>query len=208
MAIFAKRRRLEGPLAPGKRAVRIGVAGSGRSVGATHLAIMTAAYLTGVLRRRTAVVEQNGHGDFARLAGIYGKKNATKTGEETFSIKDVFFCGRDAQERLEDCGQGGFEALVADFGVFGEAIRGEFLSCDFRFLVGSASEWQLPDFAKALSEEGARGRCEFAAAFGDEEILRMTERTFRVPIRRIPLSADAFITTGESLSFFGKVLKW
>ena len=49
----------------------IGIAGSGPSVGVTHFSLMTAAYLSGVLCRRTAVLEQNESGSFAQLEKIF-----------------------------------------------------------------------------------------------------------------------------------------
>ena len=66
----------------------IGIAGSGPSVGVTHFSLMTAAYLSGVLCRRTAVLEQNESGSFAQLEKIFrtGQDSRLKLGE-FFSIK-------------------------------------------------------------------------------------------------------------------------
>ncbi|MDU4973994.1 MAG: hypothetical protein E6X19_14935, partial [Hungatella hathewayi] len=42
----------------------IGLIGAGPAVGVTHTAVMMAGYLTGICRRRCAVLEWNGSGTF------------------------------------------------------------------------------------------------------------------------------------------------
>ena len=50
------------------------------SVGVTHFSLMTAAYLSRVLCRRTAVLEQNESGSFAQLEKIFRTGKEGKTG--------------------------------------------------------------------------------------------------------------------------------
>ena len=45
----------------------IGLIGAGPAVGVTHTAVTMAGYLTGICRRRCAVLEWNDHGVFDRL---------------------------------------------------------------------------------------------------------------------------------------------
>ena len=45
----------------------IGLIGAGPAVGVTHTAVTMAGYLTGICRRRCAVLEWNDHGAFERL---------------------------------------------------------------------------------------------------------------------------------------------
>ena len=74
----------------------IGIAGSGPSVGVTHFSLMTAAYLSGVLCRRTAVLEQNESGSFAQLEKIFRtgkrrKKPVIDGAGQPFEIRGIFF---------------------------------------------------------------------------------------------------------------------
>ena len=74
----------------------IGIAGSGPSVGVTHFSLMTAAYLSGVLCRRTAVLEQNESGSFAQLEKIFrtGKRREKPVIDgagQPFEIRGIFF---------------------------------------------------------------------------------------------------------------------
>ena len=48
--------------------------GCGRGVGTSHLAVALANYLTGVKRKKTALLEWNSHDDFQILERFAGKK--------------------------------------------------------------------------------------------------------------------------------------
>ena len=64
---------------PGTGIRTIGVMGCGRGVGTSHLAVALANYLTGVKRKKTALLEWNSHDDFQileRFAGKNGRREA------------------------------------------------------------------------------------------------------------------------------------
>ena len=191
----------------------IGVAGSGASVGVTHFALMTAAYLSGVMRLRTAVLEQNRSGAFAQLEKICQAKKRGENlvmgqEEKPFKIMEVFFYKEAGTEERYECLKQGVEVAVMDFGVLTENNRDAFFHCSRRFLVGSASGWQLAEFANLVAEKQKwPAGCEFFITFGEEETVEMTERYLNIRVRRIPLQRDALIVTGETMTFFGKFLQ-
>ena len=169
----------------------IGIAGSGPSVGVTHFSLMTAAYLSGVLCRRTAVLEQNENG-----AG------------QPFEIRGIFFYQKAERAEWYDCSERGMEAMVIDFGALTQKNQDAFFRCSRCFLVGSVSGWQLADFA-ALAAEKQKWKkwCEYFVSFGEEEAVKMAEQYLDIRIRRIPLQKNALMVTGESMTFFGKFLR-
>jgi hypothetical protein len=186
----------------------IGVAGSGHSVGVTHFSVSLAAYLSGVLCRRTALLEWNDSGDFARVEQVCAKKMVTDYGDNSFNISDIFCFKKAGRRQAVSCLESGFDAIVIDFGVFRPGIRDDFFLCGRRFLVGSVSEWQLPGLADFVEKQGARRhRCEYFSAFGDQEALNLTERFLGIQIRKIPISEQAFVVTGDSLVFMEGFLK-
>ena len=191
------------------KAERIGIAGSGPSVGTTHFSILTAGYLSGVRREKTAVLEWNDSGAFQLLDKVWQKKTVTKRADKSFNILGIRFCTETGNKALLDCVGWQAEAIVIDFGCFRREIQGELLQCDRRFLVCSVSDWQLSRTAELLSESGDFRRIgwEYFTSFGSEETLRMTERSLGVRIHRIPMSQDAFVITGEEMSFFGRFLR-
>ena len=86
----------------------IGIAGSGPSVGVTHFSLMMAAYLSGVLCRRTAVLEQNESGSFAQLEKIFrtGKRREKPVIDgagQPFEIRGIFFYQKVERAEWYDC---------------------------------------------------------------------------------------------------------
>lgn len=187
----------------------IGVAGSTGSVGVTHFSILTAAYMSGVLQKKTAVLEWRPSGVLVELRKTLSEKAVTKEETQTFNILGIFFCQKNGTEALILCAEQGFEAVIIDFGCYEDGFRGEFLHCDRRFLVGSVSDWQLVQTVGRLTKEFARKwKVEYFVSFGAEENLRMAESCLKVSIRRIPFFPDAFAVTGEVMDFFGRFLKY
>ena len=171
----------------------IGIAGSGPSVGVTHFSLMTAAYLSGVLCRRTAVLEQNESGSFAQLEKIFrtGKRREKPVIDgagQPFEIRGIFFYQKAERAEWYDCSERGMEAMVIDF--------------------GALTQKNLADFA-ALAAEKQKWKkwCEYFVSFGEEEAVKMAEQYLDIRIRRIPLQKNALMVTGESMTFFGKFLR-
>lgn len=156
----------------------IGIAGSGPSVGVTHFSLMTAAYLSGVLCRRTAVLEQNESGSFAQLEKIFrtGKRREKPVIDgagQPFEIRGIFFYQKVERAEWYDCSERGMEAMVIDFGALTQKNQDAFFRCSRCFLVGSVSGWQLADFA-ALAAEKQKWKkwCEYFVSFGEEEAVK------------------------------------
>ncbi len=191
----------------------IGIAGSGPSVGVTHFSLMTAAYISGVLCRRTAVLEQNDSGAFSQLEKILNaekrkKKTVITEERQPFEIKGIFFYQKADSAEMYDCSERGIETTVIDFGALTEKNEDAFFRCSRRFVVGSVSEWQLADFAALIAEKQKLKKwCEYFISFGEEKAAAMAERYLDIRIRQIPLQKNALIVTGESMAFFGKFLR-
>ena len=103
----------------------IGIAGSGPSVGVTHFSLMTAAYLSGVLCRRTAVLGQNESGSFAQLEKIFRtgkrrKKPVIDGAGQPFEIRGIFFYQKAERAEWYDCSERGMQPLFS--GWFGQRM--------------------------------------------------------------------------------------
>lgn len=181
----------------------IGIIGCGSGVGVTHFSILTANYLTGVLRRNTAVLEWNDSGAFGRMQDICAKKAVRKPENDTFKVFEVSYLKRAGRNELHNCMNCGFDTVIIDFGSGQSKAAEEILRCDRRFLVGSFSEWQAGAFAGFAAERGERReRWEYFYVFGSEEAAREMRRRLHISIRKIPESRSAFIITEEQMAFF------
>jgi hypothetical protein len=182
----------------------IGIIGTGRGVGVTHFAVMTAGYLGGVLRKRCAVLEWNSHGDFRNLRKLCAEEQARAGG---FKILEGDYYERAGIDTLLLCKKSGYQAVIVDYGTVKEGNLEEFLRCDRQFVLGSFSEWQLEAF---LEFEGKGKKAEKSwktlVSFGSEEARRNAEKKLHIPIARIPVSVDVFAVTGEIIEFYQRLL--
>ena len=124
-------------------------------MGVTHFSIMIASYLSGVLGKRTALLEENKSGDFARIFEILSERSVLKQEKGSCSVLEISFMKEAGPETFSDLANSEFDTVVIDFGHDFEAVRTKFQLCQRKFLVGSLAEWKIHSFLK-LAEEKKR----------------------------------------------------
>lgn len=190
-------------LNPGKKTAGqeiIGIIGTGRGVGVTHFAVMTAGYLSGVLRKRCAVLEWNSHGDFLNMRKMCVKETCSG---EVSRILETDYYERAGIDTLLLCKKSGYQAVIVDYGTAAEGNLEEFLRCDRQFVLGSLSEWQMKAFLE-FERKGKKAEKSWDTlmTFGSEEARKNMEKRLGFPVRRIPVSVDAFVVTGDAIGFY------
>lgn len=190
-----------------KRQLRtIGIAGAGRGTGVTHFAVMTAGYLSGVKGYRCAVLEWNRNGTFNRLMEncVEKRKGVSLS---CFPILSVDYYGNAGTETLPLCKKRRYQTVIVDYGAITEENWGEFLRCDRQFVLGSVTEWQIGAFLEAAGGwKTADISWESLVVFGCEKARKSMEKVLGFPIRRVPVSVDAFSVTGELMKFYQQIL--
>ena len=91
----------------------VGVAGSSRGVGTTHFSIMTAAYLSGVLGKKTALLERNDSGDFARIEEVFETHPVLKKNGCSFNILEISFIKGAGSHAFSDLANSDFDTAVS-----------------------------------------------------------------------------------------------
>lgn len=196
----------------------IGVAGCGRGVGTTHLAISLANYLTGAKRKKTALLEWNSHDDFLALeqfAGfrsmISGKRRTDLDQEQAeqkrFCIMEVDYYKMADPAVLSFCLGQKYRYIIMDYGEVNKNSLCECARCDRKILVESLCEWKADAFLEVLEQAESRDKSwRIAVASGAEETRKQTESLFRCRLQRIPASTDAFCITREEMSCYETLL--
>lgn len=166
---------------------------------------MLANYLRSVCKKRTAVLEWNDHGDFARFGKICVRQ---KTDRACWRIQGVDFYSQADTGRLAECLAAGYQEILIDFGVAEKTIYEELLRCSMVLMVVSFSEWQMDAFWDSAEPEkfAEKESWKFLAAFGSEESRREWNRRRKPKVLRIPLSVDAFTITGELIEWMRNIL--
>lgn len=182
----------------------IGIIGQGRGTGVTHFCILLANYLSGVKRRKTAVLEWNSHGDLERM------RKACQAGkQQKFRVLEVdYYANADAAVLLE-CMKRDYEHVIIDFGEMTEENRPEFFRCDWTWTMISLSEWQMDACWKLCEETGdvEKKGWKIFVTFGSEETRNEWKRRRNLSLIRVPLSVDAFTITGELMSWFSHLME-
>lgn len=184
----------------------IGLIGAGPAVGVTHTAVMTAGYLTGICRRRCAVLEWNSHGAFGRLKeSCLGKTHGKKTGK--FRLLDVDYYANAGTETLVLCKKLRYQDVIVDYGTVLDGNQEEFFRCGRQFLLAGLSEWQTGAFLETAGLWKRAGvSWETLAVFGSEETRKNMEKELGLSIRRVPVSVDAFTVTEAVMEFYQQIL--
>lgn len=189
--------------------------GCGRGVGTSHLAVALANYLTGVKRKRTAVLEWNSHGDFQileRFAEKNGRRHEKKTNrsqdrKECFRIMEVDYYKMADPVVLSECMSRDYQYIILDYGEAAEKSLYECARCDRKILVGSLSEWKVEAFLEILEQTKKRDKSwKIAVISGGEDTRKEIESMFRCQLQRIPASVDAFRITQEEITCFETLL--
>ena len=194
---------------PAGRCRVTGIAGAGRGTGVTHLCILMANYLASSLQRRTAVLDWSGHGDLMSMACASGRNNEKNADAPVngFRILGVTYYTQGSPGALARCMEGDFEDIIIDFGEIRPSIRDEWLRSTVKIITASLSEWKLEAFMELLTgEEECGAGWIYTAAFGSEDTRREIERQFSIPLRRVPLSVDAFSVDYRTMKWFEGIL--
>lgn len=192
----------------------IGIAGSGRGTGTTHLCILAANYLTSCLQRKTALIQWNSHGDFERLGQAlkgFRPKAAGQSGRsgERFRLMETDYCLQGEPALLARCMDGTYDDIIIDFGELREDIRSEWLRCGTKIIAAALNDWKLETFLEFLAgEEKLDNRWIYTAAFGSEHTRLEIERRFHISLLRIPFSEDAFSVDRQAMAWFEDILKF
>lgn len=166
-------------------------------------------YLASSLQRRTAVLDWSGHGDLMSMACASGRNNEKNADAAVygFRILGVTYYTQGSPGALARCMEGDFEDIIIDFGEMRPSIRDEWLRSTVKIITAALSEWKLEAFMELLTgEEECGAGWIYTAAFGSEDTRREIERQFSIPLRRVPLSVDAFSVDYRTMKWFEGIL--
>ncbi|MCI9162102.1 MAG: hypothetical protein HFG59_02435 [Lachnospiraceae bacterium] len=167
------------------------------------MSVWAANYLTGVRRGRTAVLEWNSHGDFMRMAEFCGSPGKGIP----YKILEADYYAQAGARELAECLNKNYRYVIVDYGEITGQGFADCARCDLKVIVGSLSEWQAEAFLKIIREDEKRDRSwKYAAAFGSEETRESIEKSYRIPVWRIPCAKDAFAITHADIIFLKELL--
>lgn len=183
----------------------IGVTGTHRGAGSTHLAMMLAVFCGITMGERTAIVEMNRSGCFrqARIirSAIDGHKNK-------YFHKKISIFEQSGIKELADIVSMGYSYIITDFGYDCEAEKEAFLLCNRKLIIGNLSWWKLQHYAAyavKCAADGSMKDCTFLANCCNAKTLKYMKRHFNINITEIPYMPDPYTLGEKELLFMQKL---
>ena len=108
---------------------------------------------------------------------------------------------------LAACMEKKYQEILIDFGEVRDEVFPEWLRCSEKILIADLSEWKLESFLGLFTEKEKTGKDWIClTAFGSEIVRKEIERQFRLSVKRIPLSVDAFSVDIQTMEWFADIL--
>lgn len=170
------------------------------------LAIAAANYLTGVRRKRVAVVGMAGTNELENLAWYYGEKLR----EGTFSLFGVRYYPCYREGIMQKLMNGGFEYIIFNGGQGLKNNYKELLGCQRKIVAGSLKAWEEKEYAEMLRQltdsEALGNSWRFAAECFDDRDKRRLEKQFGISIISLPCGINPFYIKRTEFAFFEALL--
>ncbi|BCN32825.1 hypothetical protein [Anaeromicropila herbilytica] len=183
----------------------IGVIGTHRGVGVTHLCVMLSNYLSEVMGKRTAVLECNTHNDFSYIQMVYEGMAHKAINGKAFQVYDTSYYKNVTQKEIADILNNNFDYIIMDLGT--DRDNEEFLRCNCKLVVSSLCDWKRHELIKFLHyAETMNGylEWEYLVLYGDKSDLKEIKHNWNIHLNLIPFETDPFQVSKEVLNLFQK----
>lgn len=151
------------------------------------------------------MIQWNSHKDTERMRNFLeaSGKEGGRFKKEPFRVLEVDFYCQGGPEVLAACMEKKYQEILIDFGEVRDEVFPEWLRCSEKILIADLSEWKLESFLGLFTEKEKTGKDWIClTAFGSEIVRKEIERQFRLSVKRIPLSVDAFSVDIQTMEWF------
>lgn len=180
----------------------VGIAGSIRGSGVTHLAISLANYGASGRLEKCAYIEADGHGELShwRKPGELG----------FFEEKRVHYYPDVKKEDIPIILNRDYEKVIFDFGEKYLSFREEILRCDQKIFLLNLNVWQKFAAGRLLMELKEQDWDSitplFASSFASETVKSQIEREYQIKVLKLSGLEDAFRVHSQSFSLMNRLL--
>lgn len=192
----------------GYKRLVIGIAGTYKGAGATHLGLMLTACISEGLGRKTAYLHWQENKDISMLREYFYKKEE-KPYTEPFTVSDVSFYPVVRREEAINILSGEYDCIIMDFGSNYKEHLEEFMRCDLKIAVGSLVPWKRYYLEEFLYEtDGIQGSLEWIYAVNHtlEKEAALAARQLKRRLTVIPYGRDPFYLSPEAMTFTQNLL--
>ena len=187
----------------------IGILGTHKGCGVTHLGIMLANYLSNYMGYKTAFLECYPQKDIQYLQNYVYRDDVAAKKLEMFKIHHVSYHRSVKEQTLPEVIGDSYDGVILDLGSDFVRNRNEFLRCDKRIVVSSLSAWkrhELDQFIKNNSYIKSSRQWLYMTPFSRNRDIKEASKDFHQKIYGIPYEADPFAISKSTLQLFQKLI--
>ncbi len=177
----------------------IGVLGSERGTGVTHLCIALSNFIS---------LESGGEVKLLDVSGT-GELRQIKTAKEG-RLFGVSYFPDTRKEQIPRLMSESYDYMILDFGNDSESNYAEFLRCTKKIVLGSFCPWKrqaYDRFMQFAKKEKNYADWEFCELFGKKEDKKEFKRLYGVPLRRIPFILNPYELGKDEFLFLKEFIR-
>lgn len=166
-----------------------------RGLGTTHISLCIANTLA-TMGKRVAVIEWNGHNDFAEIERTFRGFGYEARNSDFFRIRRVDYYKSYQQKGLAELKKGKYDLIIADIGTHQNPY---FAEADIPILVISGSEWKAGKLLPTVKEyeDKVGSRLKVFLNFGTAEEISFFQKRSRAGFYAFPFWKDVFSSKKE-----------
>lgn len=187
----------------------IGIAGTHKGAGATHLGLMLTSCISEGIGLNTAFLNWTDSKDICFLRNYFFTGGENTPGEEHFTVSKASFYQMAGKERMAEIAARGYECIIMDFGSNFKENKEEFLRCDIKIVVGSLIPWKRYLLEEFVAEtERITGSADWI--YGINHALAKETAEAAGKLKRklllIPYGRDPFFLSPDAMIFTNTIL--
>lgn len=181
----------------------IGVIGTHKGVGVTHMAILLANYFNKWLGKQTAFIEYGARNEINYLQEEY--ENSM---DRQFKLHGVTYYKNVHEKDMGNIMGGNYQCIILDLGTDLNKGRNEFLRSDKKIIIGSISPWKKYELEKFLNgvPEEHEGAFTYILPYAKDKEIKNLIKEYKEPFYSFPFEPDPFAISPKTLEILQKIL--
>ena len=187
----------------------IGIFGTHKGVGATHLGISLANYLSEWLGRKTAFIECYPQKDIQFIQYYVNGRIESKEDKEYFNVHRVTYYKNVKEQEIAEIVGNDYDCVVLDLGTDFNKGKNEFLRCDRRIVVSSLTIWKKQELEKFIVNTchiKYSDQWTYVIPFVQSKDIKKAAKELHREIYEIPYEPDPFALSTDTIQLFQKLI--
>lgn len=187
----------------------IGIIGTHKGCGVTHLGILLANYLSEYAGCRTAFLECQPQKDIQYLQDYIFGETEDRQEREVFKIHQVTFHNNIKDQEIAEILGDAYDCVILDLGTDFLRYKNEFLRCDKRIIVSSLAIWkrhELERFVKSTEHIKFSNQWIYAIPFGQSKDINKSVKDLKRKFYGVPYEPDPFMLSINTIQLLQKLI--